>query len=108
MEGVSASYLAPVSTANGTTATQSTFAGKPATPAELKRFLVGPKECEITGVDSTPDGRTLFVGIQHPGEDGSAATPTSNWPQSQTGTASGRPRSGVVVVTKNTGGIAGL
>lgn len=94
--------------ANGATATQGTFAGKPATTAELKRFLVGPKECELTGVDTTPDGRTLFVGIQHPGEDGSATAPTSNWPQSQTGTTSGRPRSGVVVVTKNTGGIPGL
>lgn len=93
---------------DGATATQTTFAGKAATTAELKRFLVGPKECEITGVDSTPDGRTLFVGIQHPGEDGSAATPSSNWPQSQTGSASGRPRSGVVVVTKDSGGIAGL
>ncbi len=94
--------------ADGTTAQQATFAGKPATTAELKRFLVGPKECEITGVDTTPDGRTLFVGIQHPGEDGSAASPSSNWPQSQTGTASGRPRSSVVVVTKDTGGIPGL
>jgi secreted PhoX family phosphatase len=94
--------------ANGTTAQQATFVGRPASTANLKRFLVGPKECELTGVDTTPDGRTLFVGIQHPGEDGSAAAPSSNWPQSQTGTASGRPRSGVVVVTKNTGGIPGL
>lgn len=94
--------------ANGTTATQATVVGKTATTAELKRFLTGPLECEITGVDSTPDGRTLFVGIQHPGEDGSPATPSSNWPQSQDGTASGRPRSGVVVVTKNSGGIVGL
>ena len=44
--------------------------------ATLKRFLVGPKECEITGVDSTPDGRTLFVNIQHPGENW-ATRPTS-------------------------------
>ena len=65
---------------------------------------IGPKECEITGVDSTPDGRTLFVGIQHPGEDGTPAAPTNNWPQSQSGTASGRPRSGVVVVTRTDGG----
>ena len=33
----------------------------------------------------TPDGRTMFVGIQHPGEDATAANPTqfSNWPQAQ-------------------------
>ncbi len=92
----------------GTTRDQATIVGQPATPANLKRFLTGPKECEITGVDTTPDGRTLFVGIQHPGEDGAAAAPTSNWPQSQAGNASGRPRSGVVAITRNNGGVVGL
>lgn len=93
---------------SGATATQSTIAGAAATPATLKRFLTGPVECEITGVDSTPDGRTLFVGIQHPGEDGSPAAPTSNWPQSQSGVTTGRPRSGVVTVTRDNGGVVGL
>lgn len=92
----------------GATAQQATIVGTAATAATLKRFLVGPKECEITGVDTTPDGRTLFVGIQHPGEDGTATAPSSNWPQSQSGNASGRPRSGVVVVTKSDGGIVGI
>lgn len=92
----------------GATAVQTTQAGTAATTATLKRFLVGPLECEITGVDTTPDGRTLFVGIQHPGENGSASTPSSNWPQSQGGTASGRPRSAVVAITKLDGGIVGL
>ncbi len=91
----------------GATATQTTRVGSAATQATLKRFLVGPKECEITGVDTTPDGRTLFVGIQHPGEDGSAAAPTSNWPASQTG-GTGRPRSAVVAITRNDGGVVGL
>ena len=94
--------------ANGNTATQATIVGAGATAATLKRFLVGPKQCEITGVDSTPDGRTLFVGIQHPGENGTFDAPGSNWPQSQGGTASGRPRSGVVVVTRNEDGVVGL
>ena len=94
--------------AGGATRSQATFVGQAPTGATLKRFLTGPKQCEITGVDSTPDGRTLFVGIQHPGEDGSAAAPSSNWPQSQSGTASGRPRSGVVVITRSTGGVVGL
>lgn len=35
---------------------------------ETRRFLVGPGQCEITGVFVTPDQRTVFVGIQHPGE----------------------------------------
>ncbi len=92
----------------GATATQSTHVGMDAKAATLRRFLTGPKECEITGVDTTPDGRTMFVGIQHPGEEGTAASPSSNWPQSQGGNASGRPRSAVVVITKNDGGVVGL
>ncbi|MEH3048248.1 PhoX family protein [Sphingomonas adhaesiva] len=77
--------------------------------AKLKRFLVGPKECEVTGISSTPDGRTIFINIQHPGEEGSPTNLTSNWPQSQaTGTGTGRPRSATVVITKNDGGVVGL
>ncbi len=94
--------------AAGVTTTQSTIVGK--TPGTaLKRFLVGPIECEITGVDSTPDGRTLFVNIQHPGENGSIAALTSNWPASQTGAAPGnRPRSATVVIQRTDGGVVGL
>lgn len=95
----------------GATATQATRVGAAPTAATLKRFLVGPVECEITGVDTTPDGRTLFVGIQHPGEGGTPAAPTSHWPDSQaTGTAGAtiRPRSAVVVITKTDGGVIAL
>jgi secreted PhoX family phosphatase len=82
-----------------------------------RRFLTGPPNCEVTGVTMTPDGKTLFVGIQHPGEDALAANPTqfSNWPQSQWTSAAdgvtplpgGRPRSAVVVITKDDGGPIG-
>jgi secreted PhoX family phosphatase len=48
---------------------QATIVGKAATGATLRRFLVGPVECEVTGIDSTPDGRSLFINVQHPGED---------------------------------------
>ncbi|MDT8757105.1 PhoX family phosphatase [Sphingomonas psychrotolerans] len=95
----------------GVTATQATRVGAAPTAATLKRFLVGPVECEITGIDTTPDGRTIFVGIQHPGEGGTPAAPTSHWPDSQaTGTAGAavRPRSAVVVITKDDGGVVGL
>ncbi len=92
----------------GATRTQDTFVGAAATAATLRRFLVGPVECEITGVDTTPDGRTLFVGIQHPGENGTPTVPSSNWPQSQAGTASGRPRSAIVAITKDDGGVVAL
>jgi secreted PhoX family phosphatase len=97
--------------ATGATATQSTRVGGAATEATLRRFLTGPLECEITGVDSTPDGRTIFVGIQHPGEDGEPDAPSSHWPDSQTNTnpgASVRPRSAVVAITKADGGVVAL
>ena len=35
---------------------------EPAT-GEVKRFLVGPVGCEVTGITATPDFRTLFVNI---------------------------------------------
>ncbi|NYT35391.1 PhoX family phosphatase [Allopusillimonas soli] len=65
---------------------------------EIRRFLVGPAECEVTGISFTPDSRTLFVNIQHPGENGN-----SHWPDG--GTAI--PRSATLVITKDDGGIVG-
>lgn len=93
--------------ATGATRTQSTFVGK-APGLTLRRFLVGPKECELTGIDSTPDGKTIFVNIQHPGENGSATSPSSFWPASQTGGTGSRPRSATIVITKDDGGVVGL
>ncbi len=97
--------------AGGATSTVTTRIGA-APGTQLRRFLTGPIQCEITGVDSTPDGRTLFVGIQHPGENGTPAAPSSAWPATQgaaTAPAAGtRPRSGVVFIRKNDGGVVGL
>ncbi|PTQ59208.1 hypothetical protein C8J26_2950 [Sphingomonas aurantiaca] len=78
--------------------------------AALRRFLVGPKECEITGIHTTPDGRSLFVNIQHPGENGGPTNITSSWPANQAGTVTtpSRPRSATIVITKNDGGVVGL
>ena len=42
---------------------------------EIRRFLVGPSECEITGMTWSSDRRTIFVGIQHPGEKGNSSGP---------------------------------
>ncbi|WP_460425619.1 alkaline phosphatase PhoX, partial [Azotobacter armeniacus] len=53
---------------------------------ELKRFLVGPVGCEVTGITATPDFRTLFLNIQHP---------TETWPDGP----DKRPRSATVVIT---------
>lgn len=83
-----------------------TFMGKTPTQATLSRFLVGPKDCEVTGIAMTPDCKTLFVNIQHPGEDGTLAAMTSHWPASQTNaSATSRPRSGTVVITRKDGGV---
>ena len=65
---------------------------------EIRRFLVGPKECEVTGITFTPDSRTMFVNIQHPGEEGD-----SHWP----GGGNSIPRSATLVITKNDGGVIG-
>ncbi|MGB3291969.1 MAG: alkaline phosphatase PhoX [Phormidesmis sp.] len=35
---------------------------------EAKMFAYGPMECELTGPFFTPDGTTLFLAAQHPGE----------------------------------------
>ena len=95
-------------TLNGATSTVTTRVGA-APGASLKRFLVGPKECEITGIHSTPDGKSLFVNIQHPGEEGNPSNITSSWPVSQAGTPAtpSRPRSATIVITRNDGGIVG-
>ena len=97
------------STLNGVTNTVTTRVGK--TPGTtLRRFLVGPKQCEITGIYSTPDGKSVFVNIQHPGEGGDPTAISSNWPANQSGTAAtgSRPRSSTIVITRNDGGIVGL
>ncbi len=81
----------------------------PAT-GEVRRFLTGPRGCEITGIAFAPDNRSLFINIQHPGETSSErsdpARPkaVSSWPD---GDAGGRPRSATVVIRKRDGGVIG-
>lgn len=98
--------------ADGTTLAVDTFVGK-APGTQLKRFLVGPKACEITGLTETPDGKAIFVNIQHPGETtamADVADPTkytSQWPSNAGYGAGKRPRSATIVITKNDGGKIG-
>jgi uncharacterized protein len=87
------------------------LAADPAT-GEIRRFLVGPRGCEITGVITTPDQKTMFINVQHPGEATTFwGTPTpenpravSNWPDFD---PDGRPRSATVVIRKRDGGVIG-
>lgn len=62
---------------------------------EVRRFLVGPCGCEITGITFTPDYRTLWINVQHP---------ALSYPASDGKT---RPRSTTVVISKNDGGVIG-
>lgn len=64
---------------------------------EIRRFMVGPKSCELTGITFTPDYRTMFVNVQHPGEEGDSHFPNN----------SPRPRSSVIMITREDGGILG-
>ncbi|MGK2952019.1 MAG: PhoX family protein [Thiobacillus sp.] len=101
-------------TVSGTNVT--TYKGKQPTADTLKRFLVGSKDCEITGICESPDGKALFVNIQHPGENtamadiGDPSKYTSHWPGNAgygAGGATARPRSATIVITKNDGGRVG-
>lgn len=65
---------------------------------EIRRFLVGPKECEVTGITFTPDHRCMFINVQHPGEGGD-----SHWPDG----GSSLPRSATLIITKDDGGVIG-
>jgi len=64
---------------------------------EIRRFMVGPRECEVTGVTWSADRKTMFVGIQHPGEGGGS----SRFPNG------GVPRSSIIAISRDDGGVMG-
>jgi secreted PhoX family phosphatase len=72
------------------------LAGDPVT-GEIRRFLTGPNGCEVTGLTWSSDRRTMFVGIQHPGDNG------NDWPDGN----GALPRSSVVAITREDGGLVG-
>jgi secreted PhoX family phosphatase len=80
------------------------------TTGEVRRFLTGPLQCELTAATFTPDGRTLFVNIQHPGEapsdrnDPAQPRRHSNWPDFR---PDGRPRSATLAIRRLDGGVVG-
>ncbi|MDO8447258.1 MAG: PhoX family phosphatase [Rhodoferax sp.] len=99
--------------ADGSALGVDTFVGKAPGADKLKRFLVGAKDCEITGLCETPDGKAMFINIQHPGEGtkmADIADPTkytSQWPSNAGYGAGKRPRSATIVITKDDGGRIG-
>jgi len=61
---------------------------------EVKRFLVGPKQCEVTGITWSPNRKTVFVGIQHPGEKGDSHFPDGGM---------NVPRSSIIAISRDDG-----
>ncbi len=97
---------------NGQSAEQETFMGAVLGDYNLRRFLTAPKGSEVTGICETPDGRALFINIQHPGEDTKAADllnekTQSAWPGNVGYGKPGRPRSATIVITRDDGGVIG-
>lgn len=97
---------------DGVSAAVVTVAGKKVSADNLRRFLVGPKGSEITGIDMTPDRKALFVNIQHPGELGGFAdyrqtgafVQQSSFNALETVDGQKRARSTTLVITKDDGG----
>lgn len=76
---------------------------------EIRRFLTGPIGQEITGVVTTPDQKTMFINVQHPGatttaEAFAADEINSRWPDHD---PTIYPRSATVVITRTDGGVIG-
>ena len=85
------------------------FEGKPdqllvadTNTGEVSRLLVGVTDCEITGLTTTPDQRTLFVNVQHPGNGNPQVT---SFPAADDGQTI--PRDCTLVVRRKDGGIVG-
>jgi secreted PhoX family phosphatase len=72
--------------------------------ANVKRLFTGVPLCEITGIAITPDRRTMFINVQHPGD----GDPTeSNFPKLDGPDDVTIPRDATVVITRKDGGVIG-
>ncbi|MBN1238696.1 MAG: PhoX family phosphatase [Gammaproteobacteria bacterium] len=69
---------------------------------EIRRLFEGVPGCEVSGITVTPDRRTMFINVQHPGEFTGGTTfphdPSEGIPV---------PRDATVVIRRKDGGIVG-
>lgn len=92
--------------ADGIYATDTTGPGR----ALTKMFFRAPTGAEVTGTAFTPDGTTLFVSIQHPGDEEFAGVrstydaPSTRWPDFKPGMP---PRPSVIAIRRQDGGTIG-
>jgi secreted PhoX family phosphatase len=73
-----------------------------AVTGELRRMFSGVAGSEVTGIAVTPDQRTMFINLQHPG-DGDPAV--STFPVPFDGVTI--PRDATLVITRKDGGVIG-
>ena len=65
---------------------------------EIRRFILGPRECDVTGLTWSADKKTLFVGIQHPGAKGGSHFPDGG---------DAPPRSSIIAIARDDGEVIG-
>jgi secreted PhoX family phosphatase len=88
--------------ADGIWAADTSGAGR----ALTRLFYQAPTGAEVCGPRFTPDDRTLFLAIQHPGEDTGSTyeRPSTRWPDFEEGRP---PRPSVIAIVKKDGGEIG-
>ena len=63
---------------------------------KLVQVVSAPIGAEVCGCEFTPDGKTLFLSIQHPGSGGTVDAPVSHWPDGE-----GLPaRSAIIAISR--------
>ena len=60
----------------------------------VRQFMSGPVGAEVSGCTFAPDGQTLFLTIQHPGNVSPIEQPESHWPDG----GNAQPRSSLIAI----------